>query len=232
MSLVVGHRGASHDFTENTLEAFAGAFRQGADWVELDVRRTADGVLVVHHDAALADGTVIAMTVAADLPPLVPTLVEVFSVVGTMGVNVEIKNSPGEAGYDPTGDLARATVAAIEDHGGDRSILVSSFDAGTLVDVRAASPDLRTGYLVLSAEEPLDAVARAMDDGHHAVNPWDPCVTEASVRRAHDAGLAVNVWTVDDPVRIAQLASWGVDAIITNRPAVALQAIGRRPGGG
>ncbi len=232
MSLVVGHRGASHDFPENTLKAFAGALHQGADWVELDVRRTADGVLVVHHDAALADGTVIATTVAADLPPLVPTLVEVFSVVGAMGVNVEIKNSPGEAGYDPTGEFASATVAEIEAHAGNRSILVSSFDAGMLAAVRAASPDLRTGYLVLSTEEPLDAIARAIDDGHQAVNPWDPCVTEASVRRAHDAGLAVNVWTVDDPDRIAQLAAWGVDAIITNRPAIALHAIGRRPGAG
>jgi glycerophosphoryl diester phosphodiesterase len=51
MTVVIGHRGASADFPENTLDAFAGAAAQGADWVELDVRATSDGVLVVHHDA-------------------------------------------------------------------------------------------------------------------------------------------------------------------------------------
>ena len=48
--LVIAHRGASADFPENSLDAFSGAFEQGADWIELDVRRTKDGVLVVHHD--------------------------------------------------------------------------------------------------------------------------------------------------------------------------------------
>lgn len=227
MTMVIGHRGASHDFPENTLDAFAGALAQGADWVELDVRCTSDAVLVVHHDPVLADGRVIATTAHADLPASVPMLSEALSLMGTLGVNVEIKNSPGEPGYDPTGWLAHATVTVIADFGASLDVLVSSFDIETLAAVRTIDPDLPTGYLVLSATEPSDAVEVALGAGHHAVNPWDPMVTEATVARCHDAGLDVNVWTVDDPDRIRQLADWGVDAVITNRPAVALAALGR-----
>lgn len=227
MSLVIGHRGASHDFPENTLDAFAGAAAQGADWVELDVRATADAVLVVHHDPVLADGRVIASTALADLPSSVPMLSEALAQMGGLGVNVEIKNSPAEPGHDPTGWLAQATVDCIGGFGEGLDVLVSSFEIETLEVVRRAAPDLATGYLVLSTEEPLDAVAVAAAGGHVAVNPWDPCVTEASIARAHAAGLQVNVWTVDDPDRIRQLVEWGADAVITNRPAVALAALGR-----
>ena len=71
--LVIAHRGASAQFAENTLDAFLGAVDQGADGVELDVRRTADGRLAIHHDDALPDGTVIVETAFADLPTRSPT---------------------------------------------------------------------------------------------------------------------------------------------------------------
>lgn len=225
--LVIGHRGASHDHPENTLEAFEGAAAQGADWVELDVRRTADGVLVVHHDPHLPDGRTICELAAGDLPAHVPTLGLALDACHPMGVNVEIKNSPGEPGHDPEGLIAVETVRAIGEHGHHIDILISSFDLPTLTAVRDENPLLATGYLVLSSEEPADAVALAIDAGHRAINPWDPCVTRESVDRCHEAGLEVNVWTVDDPDRIVELASWGVDSVITNRPAVALRALGR-----
>lgn len=227
MTLVIGHRGASYDFPENTLAAFDGARLAGADWVELDVRRTVDGVLVVHHDPVLADGRVIADALAAELPTSVASLSQALAAMAPMGVNVEIKNSPSEPGYDPTGSLAVETVQAIIDAGPALEVLVSSFDIDTLDAVRSVDPLIATGYLVLSTEEPADAVALALAGGHGAVNPWDPMVTEASIARCHDAGLQVNVWTVDDPDRIRQLAGWGADSVITNRPAVALAALGR-----
>ena len=227
MTLVIGHRGASHDFAENTVDAFVGALEQGADWVELDVRRTVDGVLVVHHDPVLADGRVIAELQHRAIPSSVPTLHDAFAAMGHMGVNVEIKNSPGEPGYDPSGSIAHQTVEVIEIVSDGRDVLVSCFDLTTLDIVRAAAPDLATGYLVLSTEEPADAVGLAVSSGHGAVNPWDPCVSSESVARAHAAGVAVNVWTVDDPDRIRQLAEWGVDAVITNRPALAREALRR-----
>ena len=228
MTLVIGHRGASHDFPENTIDAFTGALAQGADWVELDVRATSDAVLVVHHDPVLPDGRIIAHTSMADLPASVPMLSEALLQMGSLGVNVEIKNSAAEPGHDPTGWLAQATVDCIGAFADGLDVLVSSFEIETLDAVRRVAPDLPTGYLVLSTEEPLDAVELAVLGGHVAVHPWDPCVTEASISRAHAAGLAVNVWTVDEPERIRQLVDWGADAVITNRPAEALVALGRR----
>lgn len=227
MTKVVGHRGASHDFPENTLAAFEGAAVQGADWVELDVRRTIDGVLVVHHDPALADGRAICHTAAADLPPAVPTLELALAACHPLGVNVEIKNSPAEEGYDPTDALATATIEAIEAAGHGIDVLVSCFDLATVDAVRSLRSFVATGYLVLSTSDPHDAVALAVAGGHRAVHPFDLFVDEESVRRCHDSGVEINVWTVDDPDRIRQLAEWGVDAVITNRPAVALAAIGR-----
>ena len=227
MMNVIGHRGASGDFAENTLLAFRGARAQGADWVELDVRRTSDGVLVVHHDPSISGGDVIAHTEYDALPDTVPTLAEALQASAPMGVNVEIKNSPGEAGHDPSGELARLTIDVIARSAGASEILVSSFDLDTLVVVRSISGAPPTGYLVLSADDPLDAVAAAVVGGHRAINPWDPFVTADSVKRSHAAGIEVNVWTVDDPDRIRQLAAWGVDSVITNRPAVALEALGR-----
>ena len=93
--LVVAHRGASHDRLENTVEAFAEARVQGAEWVELDVRLSADDVLMVHHDAHYADGRLVREVWAADAPDHVPNLAEAFEACEGMGVNVEVKNLPG-----------------------------------------------------------------------------------------------------------------------------------------
>lgn len=233
MTKVVGHRGASHDYPENTVAAFEGAAAQGADWVELDVRRTSDGVLVVHHDPTLADGSVIAHTAAAHLPPSVPTLEAALAASRPMGVNVEIKNSPTEPGHDPTGELVAATLAVIDAAiaaarpDGTFDVLVSCFDLATVDAVRELHPVVATGYLVLSTTEPHDAVRLAVERGHRAVHPYDLFVDEPTVRRSHDAGIEVNVWTVDHPDRIRQLAEWGVDAVITNRPDVARAALAK-----
>ena len=96
LPLVIAHRGASSDRPENTLEAFTEARFQGADWVELDVRRSVDGVLVVHHDAHLADGRLIRETAADNLPRTVPSLAESLEAGEGMGVIIESMLLPGE----------------------------------------------------------------------------------------------------------------------------------------
>lgn len=227
MPLVVGHRGASADHPENTLEAFVGARDQGADWVEFDVRRTRDGVLVVHHDPAIADGRVIADSTMAELAGALATLADALVTCNPMGVNVEIKNSPSEPGYDSSGELARRTVREIAQYAAGLDVLVSSFDLDTIDAVRAADATVATGYLVLNCDAPLDAVTVSVERGHGAINPWDLGLTADAVARCLDAGLAVNVWTVDDLDRIGELSAWGVSAIITNRPASALERLGR-----
>jgi glycerophosphoryl diester phosphodiesterase len=212
LTKVVAHRGASRAFPENTIEAFRGALALGADWVELDVRACADGALAVLHDSALPDGRPVGTVVEADLPASVPLLHDALVACAGMGVNVEIK--PHD---DPT--VTIATVAVIAAWGGP--VLVSSFAPGIVEHVRALSPRTPTALLTHLLDDPAEAVAACVAAGHVALNPWDGTVDEALVARCHDAGLAVNVWTVDDPDRIAQLAQWAVDAIVTNVPDVA-----------
>lgn len=228
MPLVIAHRGASAVERENTLDAFARAAVLGADWVELDVRTSADGELVVHHDPQLNDGRVVAHTPVDELPSWVPTLDDALDVCARhgLGVNVEIKALPGEPDEDRAGELADAVgamlvarLAAGAPHR-DR-LLVTCFDPRTIDRVRTATNGaLQTGLLSLLLEGWEQAVRTAADGGHQAINPWDLALAPELVEAAHQAGLAVNVWTVDDPGRLAWLCDIGVDGLITNVPDV------------
>ncbi|HKY14640.1 MAG TPA: glycerophosphodiester phosphodiesterase [Microthrixaceae bacterium] len=218
--LVIAHRGASHDHPENTVDAFVAARRMGADGVELDVRRSRDGVLVVHHDPSLGDGRIIADLDEADLPDSVPTLRAALEACSPLLVNVEIKNFAHEPGFEPDRAIAKDTLAVVAEVGSE--VLISSFDIDTIDACRAADPTVPTGYLVYSAVEPVDAIGVVVERGHRALHPWHGLVDEAVVIGCREAGLVLNTWTVDDPDRIAQLGSWRVDGIVTNRPDVAL----------
>src|SRR3954468_3922079 len=107
---ILAHRGASSSHRENTIDAFRASGPMGADWVELDVRRTADGALAVHHDAHLADGRAIVELAASDLPAHVPLLAEALAACAPMGVNVEIKNWPADIDFDVDVVLAEPVV--------------------------------------------------------------------------------------------------------------------------
>lgn len=227
--LVIGHRGASRAYAENTLAAFAGAATLGASWVEFDVRRTADGALVVHHDAALPDGRAIVETALADLPSTLPTFVATLAECARhdLAVNAEIKSDPGEPDFDPDYRVAAevATILAADTTYADGARhLVTSFDPHCLTRVREVAPSLRTGQLAFNITDVAALLARARGAGHAAVNPWDPFVDEAFMVAARAAGLEVYPWTVDDPERLRALIALGVDGIITNVPDV-LRAI-------
>lgn len=235
--MVVAHRGASKAQRENTLAAFLAARELGAAMVELDVRRTADGVLVVHHDPATHEAggdRVIARTLAADLPPHVPTLHDALEACAGMEVNVEIKCLPGEPDHDPSLAVVEQTVELLLARGDAHRMLVSSFDRSAIERVHKLEPGLRTGFLYsVPSFPPLPPVGdeativREMADaGHVALHPHRRAVTPLLCRLAHERGMAVNVWTVDDPDEMRALASAGVDAIITNVPDVARAALG------
>jgi glycerophosphoryl diester phosphodiesterase len=225
MPLVYGHRGASADAPENTLEAFALAREQGADGVELDVRRSAEGVLVLHHDAALPDGRVVAHTPQAELPASVPTLAEALDTCAGLVVNIEIKNSPFDPDHDPDRVVADQVVALLQERQGLDRVLVSSFDLGTVDRIKELDADIATGFLTFVAPVGPESVQLAVHRGHDAVHPHEGTVDAALVGLAHDLGLEVNVWTVDDPHRIRTLADLGVDGIVTNVPAQARQVL-------
>ncbi len=225
--LVLAHRGANRQAPENTVAAFARARALGADGVELDVRRSADGVLVVHHDVIAEPlGPLVEQPFAAirAAQPAIPTLAEALEACAGMLVNVEVKCLPWEADADPEHIVVRAAVDLIRER--DADVVVSSFDLGTIDAVRDHAPELRTGFLVHQLDLPV-AAARAREHGHAWLNP-DVASTLAdldSVALAHELGLQVAVWTVDDPAQIRTLATAGVDAIITNAPDVALAAL-------
>jgi glycerophosphoryl diester phosphodiesterase len=219
--LVIAHRGASAARPENTVAAFHHARELGADAVELDVRRTADGVLVVHHDAHLADGRAIVETAAVDLPAAVPALTAALEACAGMDVNVEIKNAPGEPDFDAGHGVADQVAAALRACLPPERIpglVVSSFTIDTIDRMRAVDAGLPTGWLTFDLADSAAAVALAAERGHAAIHPYDVFVDRTLVRRAHDAGLRVLVWTVDDPARMAALVDLGVDGIITNHP--------------
>ncbi|MCC6225442.1 MAG: glycerophosphodiester phosphodiesterase [Microthrixaceae bacterium] len=225
MPKVIGHRGASADWPENTVAAFVGASSAGADWVELDVRLTALDEPVVIHDPFLPDGRVVCELRGQDLPPSIPGLREALHACSPMGVNVEIKHAAEEPGFSADRHIAEIVVSALAD--APSEVLISSFDLAVIDRCRSLAPHVPTAYLVLDARSPSGAIEACVEGGHSAIHPWDPGVDEALVAAAHHAGLALNVWTVDDPERIACLARWGVDGIVTNVPALARQVLGR-----
>jgi len=232
LTQVIGHQGAPTRAPANTVAAFRAARAVGADGVELDVRRTADGRLAVSHDAHLPDGRALVDLPAAALPPDMPDLAAALDAcAGLALVNVEIKNWPADVDFDP--DLAIAEqVAAVLDArppAERERFVVSCFHEPTVDRVRTAAPGLATAWLTLGFADPGADVARLAAAGHAAVHPHHSAVDAEVVTLAHAAGLAVNTWTCDLPDRIRWLADAGVDGIVTNDPVLALEALGRGP---
>jgi glycerophosphoryl diester phosphodiesterase len=227
---VLAHRGGAGPWRENTLEAFAGAVRLGADGVELDVRRSADGRLVVHHDAVVPGCGPVHATAACDLPPWVPGLDEALAVCAGVTVNVEIKNSPGDPGYDPDEAVAGTVVVAITSalaHPPPAHLIVSSFSPFTLAAVRGVGPEVPRGLLVHPSIEATTAADRAAELECAALHPFFAQVTPALVAVAHDRGMGVMAWTVNEPQDLVAMAEAGVDGVISDRVPEALRALGR-----
>lgn len=230
--LVIAHRGASAVAPENSLEAFRRAAELGADWVELDTHLSADGAVVVVHDAHYPDGTLVNAAPAANRPPGVCLLDEALAVcdeVG-LGINVEVKAVPGDADDHTADALVDAVLAILNGRYGNdperrRQLLVTSFSPHNIERVRVGC-EIPTGWLTIDNRDVTAIAGRVRDDGHVAVNPWHAITNADYVTAAHEAGLAVYPWTVNDPERIEELAAWGVDGIITDVPDVARHVLG------
>ncbi len=218
MTSIIAHRGASFAEAENTVAAFRRAVELGAEGIELDVRRTGDDRLVVHHDAHLPDGRVIVDTPAAELPDHVPTLEAALDACRGAFVNIEIKNAPDDPDADPTDWVLHRTGVELARRHSDARWLISSFRWETVVRCRQLLPAVKSAWLVVEVEP--TAIERCAAAGHAALHPWVGALDEGTVAAAHAAGLAVNTWTCDDPDRMRELIAWGVDGICTNVPDV------------
>ncbi|MGD0852330.1 MAG: glycerophosphodiester phosphodiesterase [Acidimicrobiales bacterium] len=223
---VFAHRGLHVAERENTLAAFRAAVDLGVDGVELDVRRTFDGVLVVHHDPSIGS-LAIAESARSVLPDYVPTLVEALESLDGVKVNVEIKNGRGASErYDETGELARQVVEIIEETGRAEWIGVSCFDLATCANVRSFNRELSVAWLLWDVAVG-DALVQAHLLGLNAVNPHFSTVDEEVVTRARDLRLGVNVWTVNSEEDLERMAALNVSCIMTDDPSLARTVVAR-----
>lgn len=210
------------------MEAFLKARELRSDWVELDVRRSADGVAVVHHDAHLSDGRRIGATHSDSMPSHVPSLAEALEACDGMGVVLEIKNLPGDPDFDDQNLVAFAVAGLTAAYLEPGRFVVSSFDVDTVRAVKDADPSIPIA-LICGIIDPASAVARALAYDMSAVHPYEAMCSADFVRRAHASGLDVFVWTVNNAERMADFAAMGVDGIITDYPGVARGVVDRAP---
>lgn len=228
--LILGHRGASAYARDNTLDSFELAKEQRADGVELDVRRTADNELVVHHDVALENGApIVSLTLeeVKSAAPHVPTLAQAMGVLRDLVVNIEIKNWDAEADFDPEHRVAIGTAEWLEANSLESQVLISSFNPQTIDVVKEGWPGLATAQLLGSGIDLIQAASAIAARRHQGMNPRYESVGDvnelAATARKH--GLWMIPWTVDDPDAIRELAGSGATGVFTNDPAMARGAL-------
>jgi glycerophosphoryl diester phosphodiesterase len=223
--LVFAHRGGAGLAPENTVAAFDNGLALGADGIELDVRCSRDGVLMVHHDRTLdrttrLHGPIGARTADELHAACVPTLAEVFERYRDARVIVELKiNHP---------DLAAAVVREIQRAEAVDRVCVGSFGRRVLRVVRSLAPAIATSAareevrLALYRSWCRWPVSRPAYQGYQIPEfaGRTRVVSPRFVADAHRAGLFVQVWTVDSDADARRLLGWGVDALITDRPDI------------
>jgi glycerophosphoryl diester phosphodiesterase len=234
--IVFGHRGAKTAAPENTLASFQEALRQGADGVELDAQLTADGEVVVIHDATVnrtTNGTgAVRKLRLEELQRLdagnwfgeafrgqkIPTLAEVFETFGgTLRVDVELKNYAS-----PADNLAGKVADLIRRYGLEKSCLVSSFFPTNLARFRGLIPEMPAGIIALRGAP--GALSRGWLGRWFApqcVVPYFTDLSPAYLAAQKKMNRRVIPWTVNQPEDLRAMNRLGVDAVITDLPSQA-----------
>lgn len=246
----IAHRGAGGTHPENTLPAFAAAYEVGARYFELDVHQTRDGQVVVIHDDDLGRtcdraGLVAELTYAevaradagfafrsgeGDFPLRgqglkVPTLTEVLNAFPGVRFIIEVKQ------VAPS--LISALLGVIDSTGMRRRVLIASEHQQPLDEVRAAAPELPTNLSALEVGRFVQALPSAVADYQPPGNALQippqyesfKLVTPESVAGAHQAGLEMYVWTVNEEAQMRELLGLGVDGIISDYPVRLLKVL-------
>jgi glycerophosphoryl diester phosphodiesterase len=225
---LVGHRGFPRAARENTVPSFEAALESGCDGVELDVRLTRDGILVVHHDERAIHEKGSLLVEESDWESLrgerfragseeygIPRLDAVLRAIsGRCLLNVEVKPPAKER----TLALAAAVSAALDRVRPRESVLVSSFDVELLGVLRRQEKALLLGFLFSSLRDFNHLEESEVADSLAAIHPRHDLVDEGLMGRARDRGLDVHAWTVDDPQEVRRVVGLGVTSVITNRP--------------
>jgi glycerophosphoryl diester phosphodiesterase len=207
--LLIAHRGGRGFGTDNTLQAMEEAVRAGVRMIETDVRMTADGELVLCHDPTIWGRAVSRMTAEelARHAPDRPLLRDVLErLAGWVVFDIEVKDASMSA-------LMELLVA----YGIEDDTLVTSFGVKFLDGLKEMFPRARTGFiyrLPYALERKLET---AMDIGAEAILPYYNSISEELIADAHEFGLEVIAWTVNDRADFEKLLGWGIDGIITDR---------------
>lgn len=245
-----GHRGASGEIPENTIEAFRAALKAGADRLELDVHLSSDGEVMVFHDPDLdrttnAQGPIATRSrkeiqsldagyhfedLSGDKPfrgkgLRVPTFAEVLAEFPDTPLNVEIKvNEP---------KLVQAVAALFDQYKAKERVLLAAESHSLMKTIRAMIPGVITG---MSLEEVLEFMGSGGNPGYMPRGfalqvPTNisglPIVTKHFVDIAHALGVEVHAWVINDESEMKSLLSLGVDGIMTDFPAKAAKVLGR-----
>jgi glycerophosphoryl diester phosphodiesterase len=214
---------------ENSIPGFLHAMACGADGAELDVAVTLDDVLVVTHDLVLkSDGRIVREHRAAELP--LPALDEVLALDSPekFWFDIEAKSAPdltpaAERYAMLIGEAIRR--ASVNRAGIRHRVVVRSFDHSILRAVHTIQPNLPLAALIGYPSDAWPSIASAANAS--IISPHYSTVTAERVRSAHDTGIRVSVWTVDDPGDWDRMAALGVDTIITNDPGGAVRYFSR-----
>jgi glycerophosphoryl diester phosphodiesterase len=211
--IAIAHRGDPVAARENTLPAFTSAVREGADMIELDLRRTRDGEIVVLHDATLSrlwgDERTLADLDLAEVRQLgsgqmrIPTFRQVLHDID-VPIMVDLNAETVDGALD---EVRQADAMA-------RALFVTG-NVGALRRLRHRSPDARIGLTWV--EQALPPPALLQELGAEYWNPMFRLVTPDRVAEVHRLGLKVSTWTVDKPRHMARVVAAGVDAIVSNQ---------------
>lgn len=252
--LVIAHQGGDHLWPGNTMLAFQNAADLGVDVLEMDLHITRDGVLVLIHDETIdrtTDGTgeVEAMSYeelqrfdagyrwtrddGATFPfrgqgITIPTLEEVFNAFPDKRMTIEIKKTDAS--------MAQPFCHLIRAYGMEDKVLVASFHDERMKDFRAECPEVATS----SARQETTVfvlMTKVFLGGFHSPQFYAlqvpressgiTVMTPSFVRAAHARNLSVEPWTINDEETMRKFIDWGVDGIITDRPDLMLEILGR-----
>lgn len=230
--LVTAHRGSSAIAPENTLASLRQAILDGADLAEVDVQATADGELVLGHDADLQRVAgdprhlwqmtypeVARLDVGHWFDPRfsgerIPRLQDAIALVkGRLQLNLELK------AYGPTPNLAPQVVDQVLACDFAQDCLVTSFDPALLRQVRQRAPQLILGLI-------CETFPASLAEFDLYSLPFD-LVTPERVHQIHALNKAIHVWTVNQPEGMRRLIQLGVDSLITDNPRLLRQVLGK-----
>ncbi|MBS7249260.1 MAG: glycerophosphodiester phosphodiesterase [Candidatus Freyarchaeota archaeon] len=218
--LIIAHRGASFYEPENTLRAVKRALEFGVDGVEIDVRSTIEGNIVVIHDETVerttnGGGRVRDMSLVelrsldAGKGEKIPLLEEVLELVGNKAMLIiELK----------TGGIEERVLSIVEKYNALDRVMFSSFIHGSVKRVKELNSRVKTGVIIRSS--PINPSVLALDARAENICAFYKYVSWEMVQNVHGHGLNIFAWTVDDANTAENLIMLGVDGIVTNKPDI------------